>query len=231
MVVFRENTEDVYAGFELKEGTRGGAGAHRRCSASSFGWTDPRGLGHRDQAGEPHRLGASGARRAPVCRLPRQEERHARAQGQHPEVHRGRVPRVGLRAGAARVRRHVFIPPESSEPVPMPAGKVLVKDAIADNFLQQILSRPCGVRRHRHDESQRGLHLRRAGGAGGRHRHRPGGEHQLRHRARAVRGHARHGAEIRRQGHGKPVLGDPFRCHDAGLHRVGRGGSRSSRRR
>ena len=37
----------------------------------------------------------------------------------------------------------MFIPPESSgEPVPVPPGKVLVKDAIADNFLQQILSRP-----------------------------------------------------------------------------------------
>ena len=36
----------------------------------------------------------------------RAQERDARAQGQHHEVHRGRVPRLGLRTGQARVRRH-----------------------------------------------------------------------------------------------------------------------------
>ena len=54
------------------------------------------------------------------------------------------------------------------------------------------------VRRHRDAEPERRLPVRRARGAGRRHRHRAGRQHQLRHRPRGVRGHARHGAEVRR---------------------------------
>ena len=42
---------------------------------------------------------------------------------------------------------------------------------------------PRGVRRHRHDEPERRLPLRRAGRAGRRHRHRAGRQHQLHDRA------------------------------------------------
>ena len=59
------------------------------------------------------------------------------------------------------------------------------------------------VRRHRHAEPERRLSVRRAGGAGRRHRHRAGRQHQLRHRPRRVRGDARHGAEVRRPGQGE----------------------------
>ena len=65
-----------------------------------------------------------------------------------------------------------------------PAGKLLVKDVIADNFLQQILITPGGLRRGRHHEPQRRLHLRRPRRPGGRARHRARGQHQLRHRPR-----------------------------------------------
>ncbi len=59
------------------------------------------------------------------------------------------------------------------------------------------------VRRHRDAEPERRLPLRRAGGAGRRHRHRAGRQHQLRHRPRGLRGDARHGAEVRRPGQGQ----------------------------
>ena len=55
-----------------------------------------------------------------------------------------------------------------------------------------------GLRRHRHDQPQRRLPLRRPGRPGGRHRHRAGRQHQLRHRPRHLRGHPRHGAQVRR---------------------------------
>ena len=85
-----------------------------------------------------------------------------------------------------------------------PAGQVLVKDAIADITLQQVLTRP--------DEfdviatlNLNGDYLsRRAGRAGRRHRHRARRQHQLRHRPRHLRGDARHGAEVRQPGQGEP---------------------------
>ena len=77
------------------------------------------------------------------------------------------------------------------------------------------------VRRDRHDEPERRLHLRRAGGPGRRHRHRPGRQHvRLR---RDVRGDARHGAEVRRQGLRQPGLRDPLGRDDAAAHGLDRG--------
>ena len=59
------------------------------------------------------------------------------------------------------------------------------------------------VRRHRDAEPQRRLPVRRARRAGRRHRHRAGRQHQLRHRPRRLRGHARHRAEVRQPGQGQ----------------------------
>ena len=105
------------------------------------------------------------------------------------------------------------------------SGKLLIKDAIADITLQQVLTRP--------DEfdviatlNLNGDYLsRRARGAGRRHRHRARRQHQLRHRPRGLRGDARHGAQVRGPGQGEPGLGHPLRRDDApppGLERGGR---------
>ena len=91
---------------------------------------------------------------------------------------------------------------------------LLIRDSIADITLQQVLTRAEGVRRHRHAEPQRRLPLRRARGAGRRHRHRARRQHQLRHRPRHLRGHARHRAEVRQPRQGEPGLGDPLRRDD-----------------
>jgi isocitrate dehydrogenase len=50
------------------------------------------------------RAPAAGARRHPVRHRQRPPSGHAGPQGQHHEVHRGRLPRLGLPARAARVR-------------------------------------------------------------------------------------------------------------------------------
>ena len=87
-----------------------------------------------------------------------------------------------------------------------PGDKILVKDAIADITLQQVLTRPAEFDVIATHEPQRRLPLRRARRAGGRHRHRARRQHQLRHRPRHLRGHPRHRAEVRGPGQGEPRL-------------------------
>ena len=55
-----------------------------------------RGRGHRHQADQRFRLQATGSRGDPLRAGARASERDPRPQGQHSEVHRGRVPQVGL---------------------------------------------------------------------------------------------------------------------------------------
>ena len=96
MVIFRENTEDIYAGIEVEAGTP----RRKRLIAflhDEMGGTIRARLGHRHQAdlGDGHQ--AADPRRARTT--PSTHERKSRdpgAQGQHPEVHRGRVPQLGL---------------------------------------------------------------------------------------------------------------------------------------
>ena len=81
---------------------------------------------------------------------------------------------------------------------PKTGRDIVVKDVIADAFLQQILLRPGRIRRHFDAQPERRLHLRRARRAGRRHRHRAGRE-PVGHGG-DVRGDARHRAEVRGQG-------------------------------
>ncbi len=141
MIVFRENTEDVYAGFELKEGTAE-AVALIALLRQKYGW----------QIREDSGLGIKPVSRTGSERLVRAALQYAVSHGRKSVtlVHKGNIQKFTEGAfrewGYELARREfadsVFIPVEGSEPVPTPAGKVLVKDAIADNFLQQILSRP-----------------------------------------------------------------------------------------
>ena len=69
------------------------------------------------------------------------------------------------------------------------------------------------LRRLRHAEPERRLPVGRLRGAGRRPRHGAGRQHRRRHRL--LRGDARHGAEVRRQGRHQPRLGDPVGRDDA----------------
>ena len=101
MVIFRENTEDIYAGLEVEEGTPE-AKKLIELLQGRVRLGHPARLRHRHQADLRDRLEAADPRRDRVRGRARPQERHARAQGQHPEVHRGRVPQLGLRARRAR---------------------------------------------------------------------------------------------------------------------------------
>ena len=90
----------------------------------------------------------------------------------------------GYALATRRVRRHVAVGWDDCGGKP-PAGQVLVKDAIADITLQQVLTRPDEFDVIATTEPERRLPLRRARRAGRRHRHRARRQHQLRHRPRA----------------------------------------------
>ena len=69
--------------------------------------------------------------------------RDAGPQGQHHEVHGGRLPELGLSAGEEEFgAKEIGGGPWMSFPNPITGKDIVVKDVIADNFLQQVLLRP-----------------------------------------------------------------------------------------
>ena len=104
MVIFRENTEDVYAGMEwpamspearrLIDFLNQELGCHLE-PAAAIGIKPM--TGPLLQAPRPH--GPEKRHRAGL------DQRHPDAQGQHHEVHRGGFPELGLRSGPGGVRR------------------------------------------------------------------------------------------------------------------------------
>ena len=143
MVIFRENTEDIYAGVEWLTGTPEcqkvvdfltrdmGVKKIRFPKSSSIG------IKPISVEGSERLIRAAD----PVRDRAQPPERDPRPQGEHPEVHRGHVHEVGLRAGQAGVRATAPCRGRSAAGSPRP-GKILIKDAITDAFLQQILTRP-----------------------------------------------------------------------------------------
>ena len=165
------------------------------------------------------------------------QERDARPQGQHHEVHRGRVPRLGLRARQARVRRQVYTweqwektkaakgedAANAEQKAALGAGKILIKDAIADITLQQVLTRPkefdvIATLNLNGDYLPTRSPRRSAASAS-----RPGGNINY------VTGHAifeaTHGTapKYAEPGQGEPRLGHPLRRDDAALPGLDRG--------
>ncbi len=139
MVIFRENTEDVYAGLELAEGTPEAARLAEFCR-QSFGWKI------RPDSG----LGLKPVSRAGSQRLVRAAIRYALEQGLPSVtlVHKGNIQKFtegAFQKWGYQLAREEFggqtVSWEECGGKP-PAGRLLVKDAIADNFLQQILTRP-----------------------------------------------------------------------------------------
>jgi isocitrate dehydrogenase len=140
MVIFRENTEDIYAGIEW-EGLQRGRGQGHRLPAPRDGRQQdplPREQRHRHQAGQRGGHRPPGARRHPVCDRQPAPQRDPGAQGQHHEVHRGRVHGLGLQGGGPGVRAT----PLDGGPWHVLPNGIVIKDMIADAMLQQILTRP-----------------------------------------------------------------------------------------
>jgi len=139
MVVFRENTEDVYAGFELEAGSEGA----RRLSGflkKEFGW----------ELHEETAIGLKPVSRAASERLVRAALAYAVREKRRSVtlVHKGNIQKFTEGAfrewGYALAEREFSgqtLPWSTAGEKPEP-GKIVIKDAIADIFLQQVLTRP-----------------------------------------------------------------------------------------
>ncbi len=139
MVIFRENTEDVYAGKELEEGSEQ-AKKLLAFLKSEMGWDI------RPDSG----LGLKPISRTGSERLIRAAIQHA-IDNKLPSVtlvHKGNIQKFtegAFRKWGYELAEREFpgetVSWEACGGTP-PPGKILIKDCIADNFLQQILTRP-----------------------------------------------------------------------------------------
>ena len=140
MVVFRENTEDVYAGFE----TRADEPKTQRLAAylkTEFGWHVPEGSG----------IGIKPISRKGTERLVRSAIEYAIANNRKSVtlVHKGNIMKYtegAFREWGYELAKNEFrdrtVTWEEAENGQLTEGKILIKDCIADAFLQQILTRP-----------------------------------------------------------------------------------------
>ena len=139
MVIFRENTEDVYAGLEVQAGTP----EADRLSAflrDELGWEIRPQSGHR--ASSPSRSSAPSAWCAPRIEYALRHERKSVTL-----VHKGNIQK--FTEGAFRNWGYELVRDEFSDVAVGwddcggdPGDKLLVKDTIADITLQQVLTRP-----------------------------------------------------------------------------------------
>jgi isocitrate dehydrogenase len=139
MVIFRENTEDVYAGLEVKEGTEDAKKLIAFCK-EQFGWNI------REDSG----IGLKPISKYGSERLIRSAIEYAikRKRKSVTLVHKGNIQK--FTEGAFREWGYELAKNEFSEYIvtwddiddKIPEGKILIKDTIADIFLQQILTRP-----------------------------------------------------------------------------------------
>jgi isocitrate dehydrogenase len=138
MVIFRENTEDVYAGLELQEGTDE---ARRLIEflEQNYGWSirPDSGIGIKP-------VSVTGSKRLVRAALNYAVGRNRKSVTL---VHKGNIQK--FTEGAFRSWGYEVVREEFSDVAVGwddcggdPGGKILVKDAIADITLQQVLTRP-----------------------------------------------------------------------------------------
>jgi isocitrate dehydrogenase len=143
MVVFRENTEDVYAGIEWKEGSRE-ALQLREFLEKEMG----------KKVREDSGIGIKPISRFGTKRLVRMAIQYALSHGRRSVtlVHKGNIMKFtegafrdwGYEVAREEFGEKVLIESELGEGkrVDVPQGKILIKDRIADAMFQQILLRP-----------------------------------------------------------------------------------------
>jgi isocitrate dehydrogenase len=142
MVIFRENTEDIYAGIEFQEGTAEVA-EFKRLMAASF----PE-LFRKIRFPDTSGIGLKPISREGTERLVRAALEYALAHGRKSVtlVHKGNIMKFSEGAfrdwGYALAVREFGARPIDGGPWCALPGGLIVKDVIADAFLQQILTRP-----------------------------------------------------------------------------------------
>ena len=138
MIIFRENTEDVYSGLELEEGSVEAAKLIA-FAKKEFGWSirPDSGIGLKP-------ISISGTKRIVRAAI-RHAVRHKRKSVTL--VHKGNI--MKYTEGAFRKWGYDLVREEFADVAVGwedcggdPGGKILVKDCIADIFLQQVLTRP-----------------------------------------------------------------------------------------
>ena len=138
MVIFRENTEDVYAGKELESGSEG-ARQLLDFLSEAYGW----------QINEDSGLGIKPISESGSKRLIRAAIQYALDNDRRSVtlVHKGNI--MKFTEGAFRNWGYEVVRDEFADVAVSwedcggdPQGKLLVQDVIADAFLQQILTRP-----------------------------------------------------------------------------------------
>ncbi len=138
MVIFRENTEDVYGGLELEEGTDE-AKAFIDFVSKSYGWNirPDSGIGIKP-------ISRTGTRRIVRAALKYAIEHKRKSVT---IVHKGNI--MKYTEGAFRKWGYELVKDEFADLAVgwddcggKPGDKILVKDTIADIFLQQVLTRP-----------------------------------------------------------------------------------------
>jgi isocitrate dehydrogenase len=138
MVIFRENTEDVYAGMEVEAGTPDGEQL-RSMLIERFGWAIREGSG----------IGIKPISEFGSKRLIRAAITYALDKGRESVtlVHKGNIQK--FTEGAFMNWGYELVREEFADRAVgwadcdgKPGGKLLVKDAIADITLQQVLTRP-----------------------------------------------------------------------------------------
>ena len=217
MVIFRENTEDIYAGLEVEEGTPE-AKKLIELLQGRVRLGHPRGLRHRHQADLRDRLEAPAS-------APRSTTRSRKGRKSVTLVHKGNIMKFTEGAfrnwGYELVTRGVRRRGRRLGRLRRQARRQDPREGHHRRHHAAAGAHPARrVRRDRHDEPQRRLPVRRAGRAGRRHRHRARRQHQLRHRPRHLRGDPRHRAEVRRPGQGQPRLGAALRRDDVRAPRL-----------
>jgi isocitrate dehydrogenase len=142
MVIFRENTEDIYAGIEWEQGTPE--------AKKVVGFLQQEMGVRKIRFPETSSIGIKPVSKEGSERLTRAAYRYAIENGRRNVtlVHKGNIQKytegMFMRWGYALAKREFsdrLIAWDECRGVP-PAGKILVKDAITDAFLQQILTRP-----------------------------------------------------------------------------------------
>jgi isocitrate dehydrogenase len=142
MVIFRENTEDIYAGIEWKAGTPE--------AQKVVKWLQSEMGVNKIRFPETSSIGVKPVSQEGTERLVRAAIRYALAQKRKSLtlIHKGNIMKFtegGFRDWGYALAKREFPDQTVSwddcggKP---PAGKLLIKDAIADAFLQQILTRP-----------------------------------------------------------------------------------------
>ncbi len=138
MVIFRENTEDIYAGLEVEAGTPEAA-KMRALLLDAFGWQirEDSGIGIKP-------VSKTGSQRLQRAALKYAAERNRRSVTW---VHKGNI--MKFTEGAFQKWGYELVREEFSDQFVgwddcggKPGDKILVKDAIADIALQQVLTRP-----------------------------------------------------------------------------------------